>query len=138
MTRRTLLAASLCALLPALAGAVDLPTGGKVDKVDFERHVMGLLSKTGCNSGSCHGSFQGKNGFRLSLFGYEPNSDYAWITKDNLGVTRPKWEQAFTLKEGIEQNKVSRIFLGVHWSFDAEGGEAVGDAVAAKAAAAFK
>ncbi len=85
MTRRTLLAASLCALLPALAGAVDLPTGGKVDKVDFERHVMGLLSKTGCNSGSCHGSFQGKNGFRLSLFGYEPNADHAWITRDNLG-----------------------------------------------------
>ncbi|MCU0703678.1 MAG: DUF1549 and DUF1553 domain-containing protein, partial [Fimbriiglobus sp.] len=65
--------------------AVDLPTGGKIEKVDFERHVMGLLSKTGCNAGSCHGSFQGKNGFRLSLFGYEPNFDHGWITRDNLG-----------------------------------------------------
>lgn len=56
-----------------------------MEKVDFERHVMGLLSKTGCNAGSCHGSFQGKNGFRLSLFGYEPNLDHGWITRDNLG-----------------------------------------------------
>lgn len=85
MTRRTLLAAVVYALLPALATAVELPTGGKLEKVDFERHVMGLLSKTGCNSGSCHGSFQGKNGFRLSLFGYEPNLDHGWITRDNLG-----------------------------------------------------
>lgn len=85
MIRRTLSAVALCAIFPALATAVDLPTGGKLEKVDFERHVMGLLSKTGCNSGSCHGSFQGKNGFRLSLFGYEPNADHGWITRDNLG-----------------------------------------------------
>src|SRR5438876_11871129 len=53
--------------------------------VDFERHVMGLFSKMGCNSGSCHGSFQGKNGFRLSLFGYDADRDYAALTRDNLG-----------------------------------------------------
>ena len=71
---------------PALApAAVPLPTGGTLPHVDFERHVMGLLSKTGCNSGSCHGSFQGKNGFRLSLFGYEPSLDHASLTRDNLG-----------------------------------------------------
>ncbi|QJW96023.1 DUF1549 and DUF1553 domain-containing protein [Frigoriglobus tundricola] len=64
---------------------VDLPTGGRVKTVDFERHIMGLLSKAGCNAGSCHGSFQGKNGFRLSLFGYEPAADFANLTRDNLG-----------------------------------------------------
>jgi hypothetical protein len=85
MFRRTLYALVVCAALPGFVGAADLPSGGKVEKVDFERHVMGLLSKVGCNSGSCHGSFQGKNGFRLSLFGYEPNLDYAWLTRDNLG-----------------------------------------------------
>ena len=83
MMRRTLAIAWLFAALP-LAFAVELPSGGKIEKVDFERHVMGLLSKAGCNSGGCHGSFQGKNGFRLSLFGYEPNLDYAWLTRDNL------------------------------------------------------
>lgn len=69
----------------AVAAPVPLPGGGRLEKVDFERHVMGLLSKAGCNAGSCHGSFQGKNGFRLSLFGYEPDFDFAAITHDNLG-----------------------------------------------------
>jgi hypothetical protein len=53
--------------------------------VDFERHVMGLLSRTGCNAGACHGSFQGKNGFRLSLFGADPARDHAALTRDILG-----------------------------------------------------
>ena len=64
------------------SAAVDLPSGGNLEKVDFERHVMGLFGKAGCNNGSCHGSFQGKNGFRLSLFGYEPNRDFQALTRD--------------------------------------------------------
>jgi hypothetical protein len=83
--RLNLVAVLVYALLPGSAQAVDLPSGGQVAKVDFERHVMGLLSKAGCNTGGCHGSFQGKNGFRLSLFGYEPAMDYAALTRDNLG-----------------------------------------------------
>jgi hypothetical protein len=46
---------------------------------------MGILTRAGCNMGSCHGSFQGRNGFRLSLFGYEPAMDYMALTRDNLG-----------------------------------------------------
>jgi hypothetical protein len=42
---------------------------------DFIRHVVPLFSKLGCNMRSCHGSFQGQNGFRLSLFGFEPDLD---------------------------------------------------------------
>jgi hypothetical protein len=52
--------------------------------VDFERHLMGLFGRLGCNSGSCHGSFQGKGGFRLSLFGYDPEKDYFALTRDVL------------------------------------------------------
>ena len=59
-------------------------------------------------------------------------------TTDNGGVTRPAWEQTFALQEAIDQNKISRIYLGVHWSFDASGGKTVGKAVAAKVVAAFK
>src|SRR5258708_30641075 len=46
---------------------------------------MGLFGRYGCNNGSCHGSFQGKNGFRLSLFGYEPEKDFAALTHDQSG-----------------------------------------------------
>ncbi len=42
---------------------------------EFIRHVVPLFSKLGCNMRSCHGSFQGQNGFRLSLFGFEPDLD---------------------------------------------------------------
>src|SRR5262245_41494424 len=70
---------------PAAAGSVELPGGGTVKSVNFERHVMGLFSKMGCNAGSCHGSFQGKNGFRLSLFGYNADKDFTALTRDNLG-----------------------------------------------------
>src|ERR1700688_1799938 len=80
------------ALIPALLlfnskadAAVDLPDGSKLEKVDFERHIMGLLGRTGCNAGGCHGSFQGKGGFRLSLFGYEPEKDFVAITRDSVG-----------------------------------------------------
>jgi hypothetical protein len=65
------------------------------------------------------------------------SDEFNGVTTDNTGATRPFWEQTFTLKEAIEQNKVSRIYLGVHWSFDASGGETVGTAVATKAVAAF-
>jgi hypothetical protein len=69
---------------PALA-SVEVPGNTVIEKVDFERHLMGLFGRMGCNAGSCHGSFQGKGGFRLSLFGYEPDKDYQAITRDNFG-----------------------------------------------------
>jgi hypothetical protein len=81
-----LLAAGLVAFAAAPARAeVQLPNGATVKKVDFERHVMGVLGRMGCNSGSCHGSFQGKGGMRLSLFGYDPEKDYLALTRDAEG-----------------------------------------------------
>jgi len=53
--------------------------------VDFERQIQGLLGKLGCNSGSCHGSFQGKGGLYLSLFGYSAEKDYVSLTRDAYG-----------------------------------------------------
>ena len=41
---------------------------------------MGLFGRIGCSRGSCHGSFQGKGGFRLSLFGYDPEKDFQALT----------------------------------------------------------
>ena len=42
---------------------------------------MPLLTKLGCNQGACHGSQHGKGGFKLSLLGFEPESDYTSIVK---------------------------------------------------------
>lgn len=43
----------------------------------FQRHVVPLLGRLGCNGRACHGSFQGQGGFRLSLFGYDFAADRA-------------------------------------------------------------
>lgn len=105
-SRRYLYALAACLVVNGVSRAdVDLPTGGKVKNVDFERHIMGLVSKVGCNAGSCHGSFQGKNGFRLSLFGYEPAMDYANLTRDNLGrrINTQKPDDSLLLLKGTGQ-----------------------------------
>ena len=46
---------------------------------------MPVLTKMGCNSGSCHGALNGQNGFKLSLFGYEPDKDYDMIVHKHDG-----------------------------------------------------
>src|SRR5262245_14212928 len=67
------------------AAPVKLPNGGKIEEVNFERHVASLLGKMGCNAGACHGSFQGKGGFRLRLFRNSPQQDYDAITRQSMG-----------------------------------------------------
>ena len=51
----------------------------------FRDHVEPVLAKQGCNSGACHGALAGKGGFRLSLQGYDPVSDYSAIVKQDRG-----------------------------------------------------
>jgi Protein of unknown function (DUF1549)/Protein of unknown function (DUF1553) len=86
ITLRTLAFLALC-LLPATvrADSISLPGDAKLDRVDFERHVMGVLGRSGCSSGSCHGSFQGKGGLQLSLFGYDPAMDFNALTRQASG-----------------------------------------------------
>ena len=50
---------------------------------DFAYDVAPVLSRLGCNQGTCHGSAQGKNGFKLSLRGYDPLYDVRSLTDDN-------------------------------------------------------
>jgi hypothetical protein len=53
--------------------------------VRFVREVEPVLSKVGCNAGTCHGSAKGKNGFKLSLRGYDPQFDYQALINDLSG-----------------------------------------------------
>jgi hypothetical protein len=47
----------------------------------FRNHVESVLSKSGCNSGACHGALAGKKGFKLSLGAFDPLADYFYITR---------------------------------------------------------
>ncbi len=56
-------------------------------EISFTRDVMPTLSRMGCNAGTCHGSAQGKNGFQLSLRGYDPIFDHRALI-DDIGGRR--------------------------------------------------
>ncbi len=51
----------------------------------FRTHVEPMLAKLGCNSGACHGALAGKGGFKLSLRGYDPATDYFNFVKQDRG-----------------------------------------------------
>jgi len=51
----------------------------------FRNDVMPVLSKVGCNQGACHGALAGKSGFKLSLRGYDPETDYQTLTRQSVG-----------------------------------------------------
>src|ERR1041385_4708824 len=53
--------------------------------LSFKLDVMPVFMKAGCNAGACHGSSKGKDGFRLSLFGFDPDGDYFRLTREQIG-----------------------------------------------------
>lgn len=54
-------------------------------EVSFVRDVMPTMTRMGCNAGTCHGAAEGKNGFKLSLRGYDPVADHRSLTDDLEG-----------------------------------------------------
>src|SRR5438105_1114175 len=70
-----------------LKAAIPVQVTGQKQRyeVSFVRDVMPTLSKIGCNAGTCHGAQQGKNGFKLSLRGYDPLFDHIALTDDLEG-----------------------------------------------------
>ena len=53
--------------------------------LSFRLDVMPVFARAGCNMGSCHGAARGKDGFRLSLFGFDPTGDYHRLTREMPG-----------------------------------------------------
>jgi len=53
--------------------------------VSFRRDVMPVFTRAGCNTGACHGTSRGKDGFHLSLFGFDPDGDYFRLTREQIG-----------------------------------------------------
>ena len=52
----------------------------QAEEPSFRRHVIPLISRAGCSGRECHGSFQGRGGFQLSLFGYDFEKDHKQMT----------------------------------------------------------
>jgi hypothetical protein len=67
----------------------------------FTNHVQATLTRTGCNSGACHGALAGKGGFKLSLRGYDHDADHFGMTRQALArrIDREKPEESLLLKK---------------------------------------
>ena len=59
--------------------------GEQPSPASFSGDIMPVLTKIGCNGGSCHGALNGQKGFKLSLFGYDPAADYEMIVHKHEG-----------------------------------------------------
>ena len=62
---------------------VKIQNIGRVPALSFERDLLPALSKAGCNQGACHGTPTGKNGFKLSLRGFNAPPDFDSITRES-------------------------------------------------------
>jgi len=72
------LALTIAAMIPGAATDAAEP-------VTFIRDVLPAMNKVGCSNGTCHGAAKGKNGFKLSLRGYDPEFDYQSLLYDMSG-----------------------------------------------------
>ena len=94
--------AALC-YFGLLAGSLPLFAAAPEEITSFRRDVMPVLFRAGCNSGTCHGSARGKDGFMLSLFGYDPKGDYERIVHEMVGrrVNAAVPEQSLLLLKAV-------------------------------------
>ncbi len=89
-----------------LAPAADVPS--------FPNDVVPILTRYGCNQGACHGKNAGQNGFRLSLRGYAPELDHAWITREYMGrrvsLTDPESSTLLRKAAGLAAHEGGKLF----------------------------
>ncbi len=87
------------AVLPVTVRSMAAPP------ISFVRDVEPVLNKAGCNQGTCHGGAQGKNGFKLSLRGYDPDFDYHSLVDDVSGrrFNRAAPDQSLMLLKPVQE-----------------------------------
>src|SRR5437867_11683013 len=107
---------------------IPVPPSALRTDVSFRNDVMAVLSKAGCNAGTCHGNKNGKGGFKLSLRGQDPELDYLALTHDLFArrldplapeqslillkpTTRIAHEGGFRFKTGSEDYEILRRWL---------------------------
>ena len=81
MTNVKRIARQLLLVACAMASQIELFAA----EIRFGTDVVPVLTKLGCNGGGCHGKATGQNGFKLSLFGFEPDADYDALVTEARG-----------------------------------------------------
>ncbi len=66
---------------------VQVKVSGSADhrSLSFQNDIIPILNRFGCNGSGCHGKAEGQNGFKLSVFGFDPRGDYQSLTMEGRG-----------------------------------------------------
>lgn len=82
--------------------------------MSFRNDVEAAIMRAGCNTGACHGAASGRNGFRLSLFGFDPVMDYTNLTRQERGrrmnVALPKESLMLMKPSGGVDHEGGKVF----------------------------
>ncbi|MFL2870123.1 MAG: DUF1549 and DUF1553 domain-containing protein [Pirellulaceae bacterium] len=71
----------------------------------FQKHVTPLMGRLGCNGRACHGSFQGRGGFQLSLFGYDFKMDHdALLDEESPRIDKEKPLESLILVKPTDED----------------------------------
>lgn len=91
-------------VLPELS--TRFATGSETSEIpDFQKHISPLMGRLGCNGRSCHGSFQGRGGFMLSLFGYDFEADHkAMMEADSGRIDTADIDESLVLAKPIDED----------------------------------
>jgi len=93
-------------LLAASASGADAPS--------FLNEVVPVLTKSGCNSGGCHGKGLGQNGFKLSLRGYAPDADHKALVREfdgrRVDTSEPERSILLTKPAGLAPHEGGKLF----------------------------
>lgn len=71
--------------LTKLNAPAAVPATPNPQALSFTQDILPVLSKAGCNLGSCHAKSSGQAGFKLSIFAFDPKGDYMELVKDSRG-----------------------------------------------------
>ena len=69
----------------SISRRIKVQRAGDVIPISFPNEIVPIFSRHGCNGGGCHGKAEGQNGFKLSLFGYEPEDDHGYLVQEARG-----------------------------------------------------
>jgi hypothetical protein len=100
----------------SVTASVEVTQSQRPRPASFRLDVAALLSRSGCNSGPCHGNINGKGGFKLSLRGDDPAFDLTSLTRDTFGrrldLADPSKSLILLKPTGIVPHEGGRRFSG--------------------------
>ncbi len=80
---------------------VQISDSHRLRSLHFENNILPILSRFGCNSSGCHGKAEGQNGFKLSIFGFDPRADRLALLEEGRGrrIFPPAPDESLMLKK---------------------------------------